>query len=104
MADAPLPGLNVEQVTGNILNPEELEDAMAGCSVVFHLAALVNVADSALDPDAYFKANALGTVRVLEACRRMGVRQVVYTSTGHVYGVPLKLPVSEDHPTLPLSI
>ena len=54
--------------------------------------------------DAYFKANALGTVRVLEACRRMGVRQVVYTSTGHVYGVPLKLPVSEDHPTLPLSI
>ena len=34
----------------------------------------------------------------------MGVSQVVYTSTGHVYGVPLKLPVGEDHPTLPLSI
>jgi nucleoside-diphosphate-sugar epimerase len=92
-----------EWVIGSILHPDDLLRAMEGCSVVFHLAALTHAGGSWDAPLSYFELNAMGTAYVLEACRQAGGTRVVYASTGHVYGVPRALPVTEEHPAVPLS-
>jgi UDP-glucose 4-epimerase len=71
--------------------------------VVCHQAARANVRESMLKPLDYADVNVLGSLNLLEVCRKHGVRKVVYASTGGaVYGEPQKLPVTEDHPINPL--
>jgi len=71
--------------------------------VVSHQAARANVRESMEKPLLYADVNVLGSVNLLECCRRHGVERVVYASTGGaVYGEPQALPVSEDHPVNPL--
>jgi len=71
--------------------------------VVSHQAARANVRESLEKPLLYAEVNVLGSLSVLECCRRYGVRKVVYASTGGVvYGEPRSLPVTEDHPINPL--
>ena len=101
------PGFQTERlryVSGDILNADDLERGLGGCEVVFHLAALADPAGSLTEPMRYVEVNVLGTARVLEACRRLGVLQIVYASTGHVYGLPLRIPVDEQHRAEPRSI
>jgi len=94
----------VQYVISNILEQAELIRTLNNCTTVFHLAALTHASHSQIDPIRYLEVNGLGTARVLEACRLGGVRQVIYASTSHVYGIPRELPVSEDHQTMPLSV
>jgi UDP-glucose 4-epimerase len=71
--------------------------------VVNHQAARANVRESFEKPLLYTDVNVVGSVNVLECCRRYGVRKVIYASTGGaVYGEAQWLPVSEDHPINPL--
>ena len=71
---------------------------------VNHHAAQMNVRKSVDDPMYDAKVNVLGSVNLLELCRRYEVKKVIYASTGGaVYGEPLYLPVDEDHPVNPLS-
>lgn len=71
--------------------------------VVSHQAALANVRESMEKPLLYADVNVLGSLNLLECCRRHGVRKVIYASTGGaVYGEPQTLPVTEDHPINPL--
>jgi nucleoside-diphosphate-sugar epimerase len=94
----------VERRVGDIRDAALLTKALSGCSAVFHLAALKSAPGSADAPLDYFQINMMGTVNVLEACRRESVRSIVYASTSHVYGSPTQIPVPEEHPTRPLSI
>ncbi|MGI8715028.1 MAG: NAD-dependent epimerase/dehydratase family protein [Solirubrobacteraceae bacterium] len=72
--------------------------------VVFHLAAQIDVRVSVQDPAADATTNILGTIGVLEAARRTGVRRVVNTSTGGgLYGNAELLPTPEDYPIRPLA-
>ncbi len=68
---------------------------------VFHLAALTGVPLSWDDPEAYLRVNTLGTVRVLDACRRAGASMTF--ASAYVYGSPRRLPVDEQEPTHPAS-
>lgn len=95
---------SVEHVVGSILDLSNLDRTLLGCTVVFHLAALVHVGRSESDPLRCFEVNALGTAHVLEACQRLGIQRVIYASTSHVYGIPRQLPIDEEHPTAPLSV
>lgn len=71
--------------------------------IVCHQAARANVRESMDLPLLYADVNVLGSVNVLECCRKHGVRKVIYASTGGaVYGEPAHLPVTEDHPVNPL--
>lgn len=71
--------------------------------VVNHQAARANVRESFEKPMLYADVNILGSVNVLECCRRYRVRKLIYASTGGaVYGEPRWLPVTEDHPVDPL--
>lgn len=77
---------DVEVITGNILDPLVLEQAVQGCQFVFHLAAIPDVNTAFADPVACVEVNTLGTALVLEAARRHGVARVVLASTVWVYG------------------
>jgi nucleoside-diphosphate-sugar epimerase len=94
----------VRFMEGSILDPSHMERATEGCTVLFHLAALTHAGRSASDPGSYVAVNCTGTAKVMEACRAQGVRNVIYTSTGHVYGRPNAIPVGEDHTVSPLSV
>ncbi len=72
--------------------------------VVFHLAAQIDVRRSVSDPQFDSSVNVVGTVRLAEAARRVGVRKIVHTSSGgSVYGFPQTFPTSEEVPTDPHS-
>ena len=72
--------------------------------VVFHLAAQIDVRFSVQDPAADAATNVLGTIAVLEAALRTGVRRLVNSSTGGaLYGETDMLPTPEDHPIRPLA-
>ncbi len=71
---------------------------------VVHVAAQASVARSVADPVHDAGVNVVGTLAVLEACRRAAVRRVVYTSTGGAaYGDTQVMPTPEDHPLRPAS-
>lgn len=70
---------------------------------VSHHAARVDVRESMDDPCFYTDVNLIGSINVLECCRRHKVRKVLYASSGGaVYGEPDELPVEENHPIRPL--
>ncbi|RBY90029.1 GDP-mannose 4,6-dehydratase [Blastococcus sp. TF02A-26] len=88
-----LAGLDVEFHEGSVADPAALDRAVAGVDAVVHLAALASVPASIDDPLGCHEVNATGTLLLLEACRRHGVRQVVGASSSAVYGsnpAPLK--------------
>ncbi|MBX9592827.1 MAG: GDP-mannose 4,6-dehydratase [Roseomonas sp.] len=82
----------------DITRPEGLAALVEGHEAVLHLAALVGVPYSFLRPVEVARTTALGTVAVLEACRRAGVARVVCLSTAEVYGRPQASPINETHP------
>jgi UDP-glucose 4-epimerase len=72
--------------------------------VVVHVAAQAAVPRSVADPLFDASVNVLGTIALLETCRRGGVQRVLYTSTGGAgYGDTEVLPTPEDHPLRPAS-
>ncbi|HEX7345888.1 MAG TPA: UDP-glucose 4-epimerase GalE [Candidatus Limnocylindrales bacterium] len=70
---------------------------------VIHFAALKSVEDSVIDPGAYFDDNVGGTLGVLRAMARTGVRRIVFSSSCAVYGMPGSLPVTESSPIQPMN-
>jgi UDP-glucose 4-epimerase len=72
-------------------------------TAVVHEAAQISVVRSVEEPALDAGVNVLGTINVLECCRRFGVKKFVYASSGGaVYGEPKTLPMREDHPIAPL--
>ncbi len=92
-----------EFVRASVLDVIRLQKLFAGAEAVIHLAALVDVNASVADPYSDFQVNAQGTLNVLEAARRAGIKKVAYASSAAVYGEPLSVPVTESHPAAPLS-
>jgi NAD dependent epimerase/dehydratase len=88
----------LEVFAGDIRDPHGVAAAMAGCDVVFHLAALIAIPFSYHSPDTYVDTNVKGTLNVLQAARRQGVRKLVVTSTSEVYGTAKYVPIDESHP------
>jgi dihydroflavonol-4-reductase len=72
-------GLNADRVVGDLRDPASIEKAMAGCDVVFHVAADYRL--WVRDPEQMYRANVEGTRTILAAARKNGVRRVVYTSS-----------------------
>jgi dihydroflavonol-4-reductase len=71
--------LTADLVTGDLRDPTSLEKGIAGCDVVFHVAADYRL--WVRDPEEMYRANVEGTRATLEAARKNGVRRVVYTSS-----------------------
>jgi UDP-glucose 4-epimerase len=87
---------SVETVLGSITDREALERALHSCDAVAHLAAVADVNDVHKEPEDAERVNARGTVAVLEAARRAGVKRIVYASTIWVYSDCADEAVDED--------
>lgn len=89
---------SVDFVLGDIRDFERVREAVRGCDVVFHLAALIGIPYSYVAARSYVDTNITGTLNVLQSCRELGVSRIIHTSTSEVYGSALFVPIDEDHP------
>ncbi|MFH0971178.1 MAG: NAD-dependent epimerase/dehydratase family protein [Candidatus Micrarchaeota archaeon] len=90
-----------ESIAGDLKDFEALERACKGIDVVFHLAGMAYPSNTGTFTQEEIDVNVKGTLNVLEAAKMNGVKTVVYASSAYVYGKPVKLPISENHPLLP---
>ncbi len=98
----PVPG--VEYLAGDLSDTALLAEALNGMAAVIHLASTTVPATSNMDPVADITGNLIASVRLLQVMRTVGVRHLVYLSSGGtVYGIPQADPVAEDHPLRPVS-
>jgi NAD dependent epimerase/dehydratase len=87
----------IDVVFGDIRDIEAVAQAVGGCDLVFHLAALIAIPYSYRSPRDYFETNVLGTLNVAQACRGRDTR-LVHTSSSEVYGSAQTVPIAESHP------
>jgi len=90
--------LDAEPVTGDLRDPGSLERAVAGCGLVFHVAADYRL--WAPDPRELYSSNVEGTRNLLQAARKAGVERVVYTSTVGCIGIPAGGEGDENSPVM----
>ncbi len=90
--------VNVEIIAGDIKDTDAVRNAIKGCDVVFHLAALIGIPYSYIHPRNYVDTNVIGTTNVLTAALDLGVKRVVHISTSEVYGTAQYVPIDEKHP------
>src|SRR5688572_24738758 len=88
----------VTLVEGDVLDAPRLEEALAGCEVVFHLAANADVRHGLEAPDRDLRENTIATFTLLEAMRAQDVKRIAFASSGSVYGEPAVFPTPEDCP------
>lgn len=98
----------VEQLTGKAVTFREGDIRDTACldalfaefsvSGVVHFAGLKAVGESVAEPLRYYDCNVVGTIRLLEAMARAGVKRLVFSSSATVYGDPASVPINEDFP------
>ncbi len=88
-------------IEGDVRNPKDVDVAMDGAEVVFHLAASVGNKRSIDHPLLDAEINVMGTLQVLEAARNKGVKKIVTSSSAGIFGELKTLPIREDHPIEP---
>ena len=86
----------IEFTQGDVNDRTSLWSLLKDVDCVYHLAARVLVSESMLHPREYNHVNVGGTVTLMEAMRDVGVRRVIFTSSGAVYGLQEKQPLTED--------
>jgi UDP-glucose 4-epimerase len=92
-----------EVVKGDVADATAVDAAIKGVNVVYHLAALASVQQSVERPASTHHTCATGTLNVLDAARRQGVRRVVYAASSSAYGIPAGDVQTELDPVQPLS-
>ena len=89
---------NLEVFMGDLKDPYVCKKAMDGVDYVFHLASLVSVPYSYVNPREYFQNNVFFILNILQAAMELGTKAIIHTSTSEVYGSAEKIPISEKHP------
>lgn len=94
-----------ELIEGDLCDTETLAQTLARVrpDVVMHFAALSLIGDSVREPLRYYAQNVGGTIGLLDAMRRNGVRHLVFSSTAAVFGTPLEQPIAEDASRTPIN-
>ena len=85
-------------ISGDLRDGPAIQDAVDGCEYVFHLGALISIPYSYLHSYEVAETNLMGTLNVLNACRRSAVTRLIHTSTSEVYGTARYTPMDEKHP------
>lgn len=93
----------IETIQGSITDAEAVRRAVKDCEVIYHLAALPSVVKSVEDPLRSHEICATGTLQVLDAARRAGVRRLVYAGSSSAYGDQPGEIRHEDDALCPLS-
>jgi dTDP-glucose 4,6-dehydratase len=89
---------DIEVIAGDVRDRDSVSDTVQGTEYIFHLAALIAIPYSYQAPLSYVRTNVEGTLNVLQAACKIGVKRVVHTSTSEVYGTAQYVPIDENHP------
>lgn len=81
-------GNDIQAITGSIMDRAVVDEAVDGCDIVFHEAALGSVPRSIAEPSIYWQVNVEGTLNVLEASRKAQVKRVLFAGSSSAYGDP----------------
>lgn len=92
-----------ELVVGDIGDEAKLRPALARADAVMHFAAHAYVGESVENPRKYFRNNVESALHLLNATLDAGIRRFVFSSTCAVYGIPAKIPITEDTPREPVN-
>ena len=87
---------NFTLIEGDNLNVSALSEAMIGCDVVFHLAANADVRFGLNHPSKDLNQNTIATFNVLTAMKERGIKKIIFSSTGSVYGESTVIPTPEN--------
>ena len=87
-----------ELVEGDIADEVRLRPVLARVDAVMHFAAHAYVGESVEDPRKYFRNNVAGALSLLNSALDAGIRRFVFSSSCAVYGVPERIPISEQTP------
>lgn len=98
-----LPIDRVKLVVADIRDHHRMADLMYGVDIVFHLACL-GVRHSIHSPYENHEVNATATLNILSAAKATGVKRFVYVSSSEVYGTARWVPMTEEHPTFPMTV
>jgi UDP-glucose 4-epimerase len=92
-------------VKGDLADGQALEALLRSCRIeaVIHFAAFCYVGESVQDPEKYYVNNLANTLQLLRAMRRAEVQRFVFSSTCATYGVPSRVPITEDEPQRPIN-
>jgi UDP-glucose-4-epimerase GalE len=90
---------------GSLSNPARLAQVFAAHPIdaVVHFAASARVGESMTNPAKYFRNNTVATLNLLDAMRDAGVSTLVFSSTCATYGDPVRVPIDETHPQVPVN-
>jgi UDP-glucose 4-epimerase len=88
-------------VKGDIAETGTLFSAGDKIEAVLHFAAFSAAGESVKKPELYWQNNTVGTLALLEAMRKLKIKQLIFSSTAAVYGEPETVPIKEDAPTKP---
>jgi UDP-glucose 4-epimerase len=90
-------------IEGDLSDREKLRQTFRSYMVkaVMHFAASCLVEESVKNPLKYFKNNLKNSIQLLEVMEEFNVNKIIFSSSAAVYGEPLKIPISEEHPCAP---
>lgn len=89
---------------GSFSETNDLNRILFGTDILFHLASTTVPKTSIDDPVFDIKTNLIGTINLLNVARDVGIKKLVFSSSGGtVYGIPRVIPITEEHPTNPIS-
>jgi UDP-glucose 4-epimerase len=93
-----------ELCEGDFTSDADIEQALTGCKVCFHLISTTLPKSSNADPLFDIETNLAGTLRLLQHAVKSGLSKIIFVSSGGtVYGAPQTVPIAESHPTDPIS-
>ena len=90
-------------VVASLPDYKKLSKALSGQDAVMHFAGYINVAESMENPRKYYANNLGNGINLLNAMLEKNVKMIVFSSTAAVYGVPKKIPITEDSDTKPIN-
>lgn len=90
---------------GDINNKTRLDEVIQKYkpTAVMHFAAFAYVGESVEDPGKYYRNNAAGSLTLLEVMRNHEIKKIIFSSTCATYGIPMHIPISEDHQQKPIN-
>lgn len=94
-----------ELIEGDLMDKDSIEDTLkrGNFGAVLHFASLIQVGESYADPQKYYTHNLLSSLNLLDVMLEAKVKAFIFSSSAAVYGVPLQVPIPENHPLNPVN-
>ena len=93
----------VEWIDGDFINRKDVDNAVSGCDIIYHLVSTTLPRSSNENPAYDVETNVIGSLHLLEAVRKYKAKKIIFVSSGGtVYGIPKEIPLKESHPTEPI--